>query len=263
MTNQVRLKLLEAAIMKSILHNVEAFPTLTKKEMEELESIQHNILVQLLEMPTSTPYNGILMETGVWKMEARVDYRRLMLYHRIIHSEDSRMIKKLVKMQMKFPRAGTWYNNIKTVIEKYGIEENVEECLKSEWKKKVKEKIGKRNEDEIRKKCEQMVKTRFVKEDNWGRKTYINQCSTDETKKIMRLRLCMVPLPCNQRSSQREEGCKICKKRTKIRQEHFSCEGLIRLRRSCGVVEDETRIEDVCKLRRASSFMHSVSKLVL
>ena len=66
MTIPVRMELLEAAIIRVYCTTTwKPFP-LTKKEMDELESILHNILVQLLEMPTGTPYNGILMETGIW-----------------------------------------------------------------------------------------------------------------------------------------------------------------------------------------------------
>ena len=75
---ETRLKLGEAVILPSILYNAEAFPNFTNKEIEELERVQYTMLRQFLEVPSATPNYGLLMETGWWTMEARLDYRKLM-----------------------------------------------------------------------------------------------------------------------------------------------------------------------------------------
>ena len=104
MAVQTRLKLYETTMIPSILYNIEACAKLADKEIKELEKIQHSVLVQLLELPTSTSYIGMLMELGMWTMEARMHYRKLMLYHRITHSDDSRNVKQLVAIQKKYLR---------------------------------------------------------------------------------------------------------------------------------------------------------------
>ena len=102
MAVQTRLKLHETTIIPSVMYNIEASPRLSQTELKGLESIQHSVLTQLLEIPTATPYVGILMELGMWTMEARIHYRKLMLYHRIMHSEDSRMVKQLVSLNYRW-----------------------------------------------------------------------------------------------------------------------------------------------------------------
>ena len=126
--------------MPSVLYNVEAYPVLKKEESKELEKIQHSILTQLLELPDSTPYVGILMETGMWKMEERVNYRKLMLYHRIVNSDDGRTIKKILEHQKRYDREGTWYHDVKRLCIMYGIKGDVSNTLKSQWKRRLKAK---------------------------------------------------------------------------------------------------------------------------
>ena len=96
------------------------------------------MLRQFLEVPKTTPYYGLLMETGWLTMEARLDYKKLMLYHNIIHSDDKRVIKKIIEAQAKRNREGTWYNSVQKIITKYEIELSVKESIKSKWKRKLK-----------------------------------------------------------------------------------------------------------------------------
>ena len=67
-----RLNLLEVVIIPTILHNIEGYSTITKKEMQQLEAVQHQILTGILELPRTTPYKALLMELGCWTMAARV-----------------------------------------------------------------------------------------------------------------------------------------------------------------------------------------------
>jgi hypothetical protein len=62
------------------------------------------------------------METGFWPMRDRVAYKKLMLYQNIIKSDNKRVVKKIVKEQIKMER--------KTPVEKelliYNIQLNPE-----------------------------------------------------------------------------------------------------------------------------------------
>ena len=127
-----------------------------------MEKMQQHILTKLMNVPRSTPYGGLLLETGMWTMEARIEYSKLMLYHNIKNSDDERIIKKIVKVQENEVRNTTWVADVQRIKEKYGIKEDVESCLKSAWKKEVKSKIQERVEKEIQEKCRSMKKTRTI-----------------------------------------------------------------------------------------------------
>ena len=127
MAIETRLKLGESVIIPSILYNAEAFPTYKKTEVDELERIQAKMLTQFLEVPKSTPYYGLLMETGWLTMEARLAYKKLMLFHHIMHSDNSRTIKRIVYVQIEEDRRNTWYDSVKRLIERYELQLNVKE----------------------------------------------------------------------------------------------------------------------------------------
>ena len=166
-----RLKLGEAVIMKSLLHNAEAFHNYTKKEIDELEKMQGTILRQFLEVPGSTTYYGLLMETGWLTMEARLHYRKLMLFHNIMTSDDKRVLKKL--LQREENREGTWYSNICKIKERYDIQLDVEEAGKAKWKTHIKGNIRRKTEEIVREECKKMTKARTVMDDKYELKQYL------------------------------------------------------------------------------------------
>ena len=127
-----RIKLADSVTIPSLLYNIECVPKFSKEEMKNLESMQREILARILDVPNSTPYMGILMETGIWTMEARLAYKKLMLYHNILHSDEERIIKKILQIQKEEERSGTWNDGVQKMVCYYGIEKDVNEVLKSE-----------------------------------------------------------------------------------------------------------------------------------
>ena len=133
-----KVKLAETVVLPSLLYNIEAFPTISEKEVDRLEKLQMRVMTNLLGLPISTPHMGILLETGMWTMKARVAYKKLMLCNNILQSEESRVTKKIVEEQQKEERKGTWFEEIKGYIKHYEIEGDPSIMLKSSWKKEVK-----------------------------------------------------------------------------------------------------------------------------
>ena len=71
--------------------------------------MQGRILRDILEVPKTTPYMALLLETGMPTMEARLDYK----YNNIMNSDESRIVRKILLEQKKHDRRGTWYDNNK------------------------------------------------------------------------------------------------------------------------------------------------------
>ena len=157
---QARLNLAEVVVIPSILYNAEAYHVHQEEEIATLERIQHKILVGILQLPATTPYYALLMETGWWTMRGRLAYRKLMLYHNIITSDNKRVIKKVLKVQQEYQRSTTWYASIKDLMITYSIDMNPEDTLKSRWKKEVKQKINSKMDIEIREQCMGKTKAR-------------------------------------------------------------------------------------------------------
>ena len=70
-----QLNLAEVIVIPSLLYNAVAFHKITDKEMDELEKLQKKVLTGILELPSSTPYIPLLIETGFWPMKDRIAYK--------------------------------------------------------------------------------------------------------------------------------------------------------------------------------------------
>ena len=69
-------------------------------------------LKRIFKLPVRTAYTGILMETGIWPAEQRIQYATLMLYHNIQNSDEERKIKKMIEEQEKKNYNNTFYKKL-------------------------------------------------------------------------------------------------------------------------------------------------------
>ena len=107
-----------------MLYNLEGWNKLSKSEVKKLEQIQLKALVQLLELPRSTPYIGLLNEIGMWKIEDRLRYRKIMLYHNIVTSNNNRLCKRIIIEQEENEDGDTFYSDVKNMMEAIGLKQN-------------------------------------------------------------------------------------------------------------------------------------------
>ena len=257
-----RLKLAEAVIIKSILYNAEGFPSHTDAEIKELESVQLNILTSLLELPRSTPYCALLMEVGWWTMKARITYTKLMLYHNIKRSNDRRVIKQLVKAQEDEIRETTWLAGVKREIEKLGIALDVNNTLKSTWKREVKKRVNDEMEKELRNKCSMSKKARWVKDDVYERKQYLDgRVDLQTAKRILRTRMNMSKLPCNYKENG-EGMCSLCEEGEGSTEHYFSCKRVSRLLQVWQVKMEDLKSQEITEMRNMANFFEKVEILL-
>ena len=71
---RVNLKLYETCTMPALLHGLEAWRKIDKDEMNEIEKIQDRALKRIFNVPISTSYIGLIMETGTWPANQRIQY---------------------------------------------------------------------------------------------------------------------------------------------------------------------------------------------
>ncbi len=252
-----RLMLAEVVVIISLIYNAEAYHEYKEDEITELERVQHTVLVGILELPSSTPYYALLMETGWWTMRGRLAYKKLMLYQNIVTSDDRRVIKKMIGVQKTLDRPTTWYGSVTRDIVKYGIELEPENILKSQWKKHVKQKIGEKMEEEIRDKCTTMSKARTVKSDIYEKKQYLSTANFNDSKKILKTRLHMSKLPGNYKG--RGEGiCPMCNEQKGNFEHYFNCRYTRQLVQEWDVVESDLGSLEKEKLRAVANFIEKV-----
>jgi len=69
LSTDARLLIYEKTAVPTILYNLEVWTQINQRTMERIERIQAKIIKRILELPESTPYWGLLKETGIWPID--------------------------------------------------------------------------------------------------------------------------------------------------------------------------------------------------
>ena len=117
MAIEVRLKIYETVVIPTLFANIETWSSITDTEMMELERIQYRMLKGMLAQPQCKPYWGLRAETGVWPVMNRIEYKKIMLFHNIVTSEDKRLIKEIVEDQVQNPYGKYWAKSIENICQ--------------------------------------------------------------------------------------------------------------------------------------------------
>ena len=175
-----------------MLYNIEGWTNLTKKELLKLESLQHKALCTLMHLPKTSPYLALLNELGLWKMEERLMYRKIMLYHNIINSADSRLVKNMIEEQEREREDGTWFMGVLSYLQILNIKlEVVRESSKGVLKRIVKERIHERMNRTMIAAKEKYKKMRFLNCDSFELKKYIKFGGGNDALDALKTRLNM------------------------------------------------------------------------
>ena len=191
----------------------------------------------MLEQVATTPYWGIIAETGIWPVRQRFEYKKIMLLHNIITSNDKRLIKEIVEDQMRRPYKGCWGESVIEICEKYNIKaDEIAQYTKQNLKKEIKAKITKGIEEEIQLKNMEMTKLRFT-EGN-GRKEYLEKLKTKEALTMLKTRLNMLEVKCNYKSKYVDLTCELCSEEEDRTEHLFRCKKLKSLNKKEFTVKD-------------------------
>ena len=87
--------LYEKVVLPTITYNIESTTNMTNKEMEEM--IQGKMLRKIYNVPSSTPYWGLLIEMDMKPIYYIIHSKRLMLYHNIINTKNKRLSKDIIE----------------------------------------------------------------------------------------------------------------------------------------------------------------------
>ena len=112
---RVQLKLYEACYMPAVLYGLETWGYIKKEEIIEPEILQGKALKRIFNLPVSTSYIGVLMETGIWPAEQKLQYATLMLYHNIMNSDENRMARQIIIEQRKEGYNRTFYKKVQNI----------------------------------------------------------------------------------------------------------------------------------------------------
>ena len=91
----------KAQIIPAIFFNLEGWTNIGKSDWERLDAIQGKILRGILGVPQSTPYWGMLHELDIIPVKLLLTYKRMMVYHNIINSDEERIVRTITTRTRK------------------------------------------------------------------------------------------------------------------------------------------------------------------
>ena len=125
--------------MTALAYGMEAWANRRSVEIREIEKVQGKALKRILQLPVSTTCTDIIMETGIWPAEQKLQYATMMLYHNIKNSDDNRKVKQVVEEQEQSQFKNTFYQKVQKIAKDLQIDiSDVTSTSKLKWKKKVK-----------------------------------------------------------------------------------------------------------------------------
>ena len=224
---RTRMMLMDVVVKPTLLSKVETWCSITPKEETKITSKHHEVLCTVFGLKRSTPYYGIIAETGIWPYVDVVTYKKLMFLHHLLHSEEGRISRQIVVLQEKEQMDDTWYAELEQKSQELQIDinkENIEKQEKSAWKKYVKEKITTKIEKELQQQYETKTKLRFLKGKKFEREEYFDTANAAQCKTIMEIRLNMLDLKMNFKGMYTDTVCTGCFEQEETTEHFLQCE---------------------------------------
>ena len=190
---QAKILIYDKVIKTSLIYNLEAWSNIRKEDYERMEVMQGKILKRIIGLPVATPYWGLLYEMKMQPVRMEILYRKLMLYHSIINSDNDRMTKQLMTEQETRQQPDCWFSELKETAKAIGMEiskDKATQKMKSEWKKEVKEKVRTEVDRIEGTKIKDMKKLRHLQ----GRRavdSYLTDVHNDDARTAIKIRLNM------------------------------------------------------------------------
>ncbi len=224
---QVKLFLYETTIEKSIFFNVEAWTNLRQEDEDRLEVIQGKILKRLLGLPKSTPYWGLLIELGLWPVKWRTLYKKAMLLHNLLTSDNDRVAKHVISDQKVAEQPNCFYSEVNDLLMLLNIQKDPSKMKKNEWKKLMKDNITKKVKQEAKNKQQTLTKLRFIGEHD--RQNYVTELNSNDVRDALRIRLNMTTYLGG--NTGKETTCMLCKEGTETTEHVFECKAIDNIHR--------------------------------
>ena len=136
----IAILLRNAMFISSVLINSEVWYPITKTDIEELETMDRQLIRKVLEVPESCPKELLYLETGCIPLNIIIKCIRVNFLHYLLTRKEDELLSKFFKAQLRNPSKGDWTELIKQDSIDFKISESFEEIAKlskNVFKKKV------------------------------------------------------------------------------------------------------------------------------
>ena len=134
-----------------------------KQQFNIQKKNQGKPLKRIFNLPITTPYTALVIETGVWPAE-KDKLSSFMPQHNIINSSKNRLVKQIIQEQRAQNYQNTFYEKVRTITKELNIKLKAAVTMKkSEWKRTMKYKVQNKIQERVEKEMESKTKLRTVR----------------------------------------------------------------------------------------------------
>ena len=111
----------ESMFLNGILTNSEVWYGIKEAELEQLESLDKDLLQQILKTPFSTPSESLFLELGCLDIRTVIKARRINYLHYLNSRNSTEMVHKFFTAQWKYPTSQDWTEQVRGDLEDFDI----------------------------------------------------------------------------------------------------------------------------------------------
>ena len=150
-----------------MLFNSEAWYNLTKAELDLIETIDLQLLRQLLKAPKGTPKEMLYLELGCISFREMIRERRMGFLHYILNEDKKSMINRFFEAQVKNGNKKDWCKTVSEDLKYLDMEnldfEMIRRMKKARFMKEIKQSIQKKTLEKLQKEKESHSKVKEIK----------------------------------------------------------------------------------------------------
>ena len=186
----IGIKLLETVVIPTLINGAETWCKPTEKEKQDMNSVQTQYLARMLRVPRTTPRSALLAASKLMKVEHSANQRKLNFYVDLNNREEWCLEVKMKNIQEHM----SYGKEVRELIEKYNIREDLKEMDKIEGKKIIKIAVREKNDREIQEELKNGKKTKNM---NQQCNKYLKELEFEEARTIFKAESGMLNLKCN------------------------------------------------------------------
>ena len=113
--------MLRDVFVNGVLLNSEAWHSISKKHIEELEVMDGSLLKYILQSHSKVQNEFLYLETGILNVEQTMSCQRFMYLQTILNRSDEELTKRVYNAQKKNPLEGDWVKMVEKDFEVIGF----------------------------------------------------------------------------------------------------------------------------------------------
>jgi hypothetical protein len=219
----------EAMFVNGVCFNSEAWHGVKATQIAQLEVVDHQLLRVILGAHAKTAVEFLYLETGAIPLRFIISSRRLNYHKHIIDRNETELIKRVYREQLKNTTKGDWIELLKDdfkTINKEMNEAEIKNKTKTEYKMYIKKEIKEATFKYLRKLQEGHTKVKEIKYTNMKVQEYLkSHMKNDHKELLMAVRSKMVRTIQNNFKNHNQEArmCPLCKESPDSQEHCMAC----------------------------------------